>query len=235
MSRLSAELPVAQGVAVYRSLSEHADSLRAGGDPRNRGQLMADALVMRVLGVEDPKALPVTADVVVSDEVLFGTNDEAAHLDGYGPIPAELARELVRAAAEADRAQLRRLYAKPETGELVALDSRSPRFGAGLGRFIRLRDQICRTPWCGAPIRHHDHAVPVVADGTTSTVNGEGLCEACNYAKEAFGWRVRPSPGGRHTVEITTPSGRTYRSTAPPMPGGCRWRADYRFPLEIAV
>ena len=39
MSRLSAELPVAQGVAVYRTLGEHADSLRAAGDRRSRSQL----------------------------------------------------------------------------------------------------------------------------------------------------------------------------------------------------
>jgi hypothetical protein len=47
MSRLSAELPVAQGVSVLKTLSAHADSLRAAGDPRSRGQLMADTLVAR--------------------------------------------------------------------------------------------------------------------------------------------------------------------------------------------
>jgi hypothetical protein len=95
---------------------------------------------------------------------------------------------------------------------------------------IELRDQTCRTPWCDAPIRHHDHAVPVAEGGETSRDNGQGLCEACNYAKEAVGWRARPSPGDRHTVEITTPSGRTHRSTAPPQP---RLRVDRRYPLTV--
>jgi hypothetical protein len=232
MSRLSAELPVAQGVAVYRSLGEHADSLRATGDPRSRGQLMADTLVSRLLGTEQPTALPVLAHVVVADDVLFGTREDAAHLDGHGPIPAELARELVAAGNEAGLARLRRLYAKPETGELLATDSRSRCFPDGLARLIRLRDQICRTPWCDAPIRHRDHSMPVSDKGTTSERNGQGLCEACNYAKEAFGWRARPSPGERHTVRITTPSRRTYRSTAPPAP---RYRVDFSYPVTFVA
>jgi hypothetical protein len=232
MTRLSAELPVAQGVAVIKTLGEHADSLRASGDPRGRGQLMADTLVARLLGTEQATRLPVTTHVVVADDVLFGTKEEAAHLDGYGPIPAELARELTKKASDDGIAQLRRLYAAPKTGELVAADSRSRCFPEALGLFIELRDQLCRTPWCDAPIRHRDHPEPVTEGGVTSERNGQGLCEGCNYAKEAHGWRARPSPGDRHTVEITTPSGRTYRSMAPPPP---RTRADYRFPLAVAV
>ena len=232
MSRLSAELPVAQGVAVFKTLGEHADSLRATGDPRSRAQLMADTLVSRVLGTERPTTLPVLAHVVVADDVLLGTNEEAAHLDGFGPIPAELARELVKTASEEAMAQLQRLYVAPTTGELVAADSRSRRFPPGLSTLIRLRDQFCRTPWCDAPIRHYDHPDPATHGGQTSQVNSQGLCEACNYAKEALGWRSRPSPGERHTVKITTPSGRVYRSTAPPAP---RRRVDLFYPLVLAA
>ena len=70
--------------------------------------------------------MPVTTHVVVADDVLFGDEEEdAAHLDGFGPIPAELARELATTAAGQGLAELRRLYAAPETGRLVAADSRS--------------------------------------------------------------------------------------------------------------
>jgi hypothetical protein len=120
MSRLSAELPVAQGVAVFKTLADHADSLRAGGDPRSRGQLMADTMVNRLLGTETPTELPVLTHVVVADDVLFGTREEAAQLDGYGPIPAELARELVKTASDEGLAQLRRVYVTHTTGALVA-------------------------------------------------------------------------------------------------------------------
>ena len=42
--------PSPQGVAVYAALTRHADTLRAAGDPRTRGQLMADTLVERTTG-----------------------------------------------------------------------------------------------------------------------------------------------------------------------------------------
>ena len=50
MCYLTALLPVAQGVAMYAALTRHADTLRNAGDPRTRGQLMADTLVERTTG-----------------------------------------------------------------------------------------------------------------------------------------------------------------------------------------
>ncbi|MET0820690.1 MAG: HNH endonuclease, partial [Aeromicrobium sp.] len=73
-------------------------------------------------------------------------------------------------------------------------------------------------PWCDAPIRHADHPVRASDGGETSAENGQGLCEACNYAKEAAGWRSLPLPSDRHEVLITTPTGHTYVSSAPDPP-----------------
>ena len=74
-------------------------------------------------------------------------------------------------------------------------------------------------PYCDAPIRHHDHIIPWHNDGPTSPSNGAGLCEACNHTKELPGWKAHPRPGPRHTIETTTPTGHTYQSNAPPLPG----------------
>jgi hypothetical protein len=116
------------------------------------------------------------------------------------------------------RATLRRLYAHPRSGALVAMESRARLFPRGLAAFIALRDQRCRTPYCDAPIRHRDHAQPWAEGGPTDADNGLGSCERCNYAKEAAGWRVSTSidETRTHTAEFTTPTGKTYRSTAPP-------------------
>jgi len=114
---------------------------------------------------------------------------------------------------------LRRLYTAPGTGELLAMDSRARLFPAGLRRFIRARDETCRTPYCDAPIRHHDHIIPWHDGGPTSDSNGSGLCESCNHTKEVPGWGAKPRPGPRHTLQIHTPTGHTYQSTAPPLPG----------------
>ena len=110
---------------------------------------------------------------------------------------------------------LRRLYTAPGTGELIAMDSRARLFPPGLRRFIQARDDTCRTPYCDAPSATWTTSSPGTDGGPTTQANGAGLCEACNHTKETPGWSVRPRPGPRHTLEITTPTGHTYHSTAP--------------------
>jgi hypothetical protein len=172
MSQLSALRPVAQGVAVYVSLTSVADNLRAGGDARNRGQIMADTLVERVTGQARATAVPVRLDLVITDAALLASDEQPGFLDGYGPIPAATIRDL---ATDPDTsAELRRLYVRPETGELRAMDSRSRCFRGRLALMVRLRDQVRRTPWCDAPIRHTDHPEAVVDGGETSYANAQG-------------------------------------------------------------
>jgi hypothetical protein len=224
MARVSALLPVAQGVAVYAALRKAADTAIAAGDGRSRGQLMADVLVERITGQTTATGVPVEIHLIMSDRTLLGdetheASEQPAHLIGYGPIPAGLARRLAATAAEAELAWLRRLYATPDTGRLVGMDSTRRVFPAGLARFIEIRDQFCTTPWCDAPIRHTDHAQPHHQDGATSEDNGNGTCAQCNYARQAPDWQVRPEPGPRHSLRITTPTGHAYRSTAPSPPG----------------
>jgi hypothetical protein len=220
MTWLTALLPVKDGVAAFAALTSAADTARASGDPRGKGQVMADALVGSLLEGDKTESggARVSLHLVMTDVDLFGTADEPAYLDGFGPIPAELARELmVGACTRKEQVWLHRLYAHPRSGELVAADAHGRRFLGPLARFIRLRDRVCRTPWCDAPVRHLDHAVERVAGGPTDATNGQGLCEACNHAKQAPGWRARPSPGSDgHEIETTLPTGHRYRSRPPP-------------------
>ncbi len=253
MTYLTALLPVVTGVGVFAELTRVADTARAGGDERGRGQVMADTLATRLLGQPDGGAprVPVTVNVVISDEVLLGTTsalstsgaknavgtgrtaatgspgttgrtggtDDIAHVQGYGVVPGALARQVAGAAPGAQVA-IRRLYATPTSGALVAMDSRSRCFPPALAELIRLRDRTCRTPWCDAPIRHVDHVRAHTEGGPTTAENAQGLCEACNQAKAASGWAATTTSGdgARHTVTLTTPTGATYDSTAPPTP-----------------
>ena len=261
MTYLTGLLPVAQGVGVFAALSREADRLRAAGDGRGRGQIMADTLVERVTGQAEAGGIPVQVQLVMTERSLLGSGPEPALVPGYGPVPAQWARDLIRSTgnpgtgtgtgtdtagktgntgkagrpAVVDRAAgrwIRRLYTDPVTGGLVAMDSRARLFPRSLARFIAVRDQTCRTPWCGAPIRQIDHIQPHHTGGATSAGNGQGLCQACNQAKEAPGWTAHTTDphtttgtcgtagtAGRHTVRITTPTGHTYESTAPPLPG----------------
>jgi hypothetical protein len=226
MTYVTALLPVAKGVAAYAALKRAADTTF---DDRTRGQVMADTLVERVTGRPADAAEPIAVNLILPDSTLLGDDDNAAVVDGYGPIPAAVARQLVSGAVgdAQSRATLRRLYRRPGSGALVAMESRARRFPKGLATFIGLRDQACRTPYCDAPMGHRDHARPHHQGGATSAANGLGMCERCNYAKEAPGWRVTAAVDetGWHRAEFETPTGMRYQSGAPPPPG---W-----FPVDV--
>ncbi|MCB0911795.1 MAG: DUF222 domain-containing protein [Propionibacteriaceae bacterium] len=226
MTILSATLPVAQGVAVYAALKRAADTARAGGDERGRGQVMADTLVTRCTGQAQADQVPVEVQLVMTDQALLWGGSAPVEVPGYGPIPAGQARRMLAGLKEDTPAWLRRLYVHPRTGQLVAMESKQRCFPDGLRAFLTARDQYCRTPWCGAPVRHADHVIPAAQGGETSAANGQGLCEACNQTKEAPGWQAVPEPDG--TVVTTTPTGHSYRSTSPPVPG-------HRPPVHIDI
>jgi len=206
--------------AVIGALDAAASSARAAGDRRTHGQVKADTLVGRITGLDTTTALPVRVNLVINAETLLGQSTEPGHLEGTGPVPATLCRDLVlRASAEA-RATLRRLYVTPDDRELVTLQSRQRTFPRALAELIDLRDGgTCRTPWCNAPIRHHDHVVPARRGGRTDLDNGQGLCELCNYVKESPGWVSWVSDTGRHQVGTLTPAQQVHHSHPPPLTG----------------
>ncbi len=268
MTYLTGLLPVAQGVAVFAALSREADSLRARGDARGRGQIMADTMVERITGQARAEQVPVEVQLVMTDRSLLAGDREPAYLAGYGIVPGLWARDLVRNATargtwkekngsavspppvspppvsppsvipppvsrrsassssgpgtspepdptptgssgtadgfyrqQADRAEqpgvwLRRLYTAPTSGELIGMDSKARFVPGNLARLVSTRDQTCRTPWCDAPIRHMDHIRPYKDGGATDARNIQGLCEACNHAKDAPGWAAEPMQAG---------------------------------------
>ncbi|MBB2986003.1 HNH endonuclease [Terracoccus luteus] len=194
----------------------------------------------------------VEVQLVMGLDALFDTGEGAdtpAQLLGYGTVPAGWAREYLRPAqpedpladagggrasdrggglSRAGRVWIRRLFVHPDTGELVAMDSRRRLFSDGLRRFVLTRDAaMCRTPWCDAPARHVDHVTPHADDGPTTATNGQGLCVACNLTKEhpdlTSTVLPREQEGRRdggvrgHTVRVTTGTGHTYDSEAPPL------------------
>ncbi|MFJ4029247.1 DUF222 domain-containing protein [Paenarthrobacter sp. NPDC089989] len=115
MAILTALLPVAQGVAAYKALTEAADSARSTGDERSRGQVMADTLVERLTGT--PGGISkVEVQLVMTDRTLFQGDSEPARLEGYGIVPGGWARELVGKAEQV----------RAEAGEPVGLSGQAP-------------------------------------------------------------------------------------------------------------
>jgi hypothetical protein len=222
MMNVTALLPVVQGAAVMAALTKAANAAqsRPGGDERSRAQLMADTFVERVTGQTKADETPVEVCLQMTDRVMFGDSLEPGWLAHYGPLPAPWLRNLLRRIDDRSTVWVRRFFTDGCSGLLSAVDTKRRLVTGILRRAVIYRDQWCRTPWCGAPIRHLDHVTGVAEGGATTIANVQGLCEACNYAKEGVGWRARPGLGGAgDSVEITTPSGQTYTSRPPPLPG----------------
>jgi hypothetical protein len=242
MARVSALVPVEQGVAVYAALLAAAASAKAAGDDRTKGQVMSDTLVERVTGQTFAAVVPVEIGLVMTADALLGRSETPAQIPGYGPMPAALARQLACAAAAgsgstncaganrpsanrgdtevsdatAARAWVRRLLTDPVDGTVIGMDSRRRRFSGALARFIRLRDQVCRDPYCDAPIRDLDHLHDYATGGTTRAENGVGLCQRGNLVDQVPGWHITGT--GRHRI-IITPTGHRYDSRPPPALG----------------
>ncbi|WP_380175901.1 HNH endonuclease [Kineococcus sp. DHX-1] len=199
------------------------DQLRADpSDERTEDQAMYDVLFARVTGAElvtDP--IPVTEELVMDEAALLreGTSSARVWCEGVdgGPVPAQQARDLVRDAAEREQTWIRRLYCRPGTDELVAMDAKSRLFPPALARYLRRRDQRCATPWCEAPIRHVDHVIPWSRGGGTSIENGQGLCRSCNYTKDLPGFTTTSDERGRTVLTVRT--GHRYRREPPPVLG----------------
>ena len=86
---------------------------------------MADTLVERLTGQAVAESVPVRIGLLMTDAALMAADDEPAHLDGFGPVPARIARAMVGADGRG-RSWLRRLYASPTTGRARGHGRRRP-------------------------------------------------------------------------------------------------------------
>ena len=233
MAVLTTLLPVAQGVAAYAALKAEADSARAAGDPRTRGQVMADALVTRITGQESAERVPVCVNLVMDADALLGTGTgigagtgsgtgtadlSAPGAGSVGPIPAAVAARILGAAPDHGR-WIRRLFTRPTTGQLVAAESRQRCFPAGIAQLVALIHPTCRNPWCDAPVAQTDHVRDRAKGGRTALSNAQGLCQACNLTKSLPGWHATPTGQGTGpptAITTHTPTGHTYTSGSEP-------------------
>jgi hypothetical protein len=147
--------------------------------------------------------------ITVPISTLMGVADEPGELAGYGPVPAELARQI----AADPNSVWRRLLTDPASGTLLDYGTTTYRPPAGLDRHVRARDGTCRFPGCrqSAWKCDLDHGVPH-PDGPTSECNLAGLCRYHHDLKTSGRWHLRHGPGA--VLTWTSPTGHRYQ-TAP--------------------
>ncbi|KSU76725.1 protein of unknown function [Pseudarthrobacter enclensis] len=148
------------------------------------------------------------ADVLVTVPLftLMGTTDEPADLDGYGPIPAAMARQLVANGTSS----FYRVLVDPRNGAPLEIGRTSYRLTEAMKRWIRMRDGHCTFPGCTNPSTDNDtdHLTAWHHHGTTGVSNLAQLCPRHHRLKHNSGWTPTPattteppgwtSPAGRH-------------------------------------
>lgn len=203
MAQLSADLPAEDARAIMDRIDRIARADAAvGTDTRTIGARRADVLTGLLLG-NRREYVTTEIQVVVGAGTLLGLGEEPAELAGYGPIPAELARQL------AGDATWRRILTDPVSG--VVLDAGARRFPPpALARFVRARTVACTFPGCPVPaIRSDlDHTVAHARGGPTRHDNLGPACAHHHALKHRAGWALtQPRPG---IFEWTSPAGRVY-------------------------
>jgi hypothetical protein len=201
-----------------------------GQDPRTRDQVRADAFVDLFTGVLDrgvdlaghplPTGTPARAgaQITVGAGTLLGLDERAGYLAGYGPIPAELAREI------AQDATWRALFTDRD-GHFKDLSTRAYRPGAELSRTIRARDVTCTFPGCTRPsiVCDLDHRItydPAIAHlvKQTSACNLHPLCRRHHNLKTTKRWDVVREKDGT-LLWIPARTRHRYRHTPDPPAG----------------
>jgi len=227
MAWVHAFLPAADALTVMTAV----DAVAAGGSPHDERGVdarRADALgeiCRRVLDAgtgPDGTPLPVRHGrrphlaVTVNASTLAGLDRTPGVLVGYGPIPADVAREVAR------DADWRAVAADPATGEIAARSARTYRSSPtyrprrDVVEAVVDRDATCTFPGCRVPSTRCDldHLAPFdpgrPADEQTTTDNLHALCRHHHLLKTHGGWRPHRDLATGVTT-WTSPTGRVYR------------------------
>jgi hypothetical protein len=197
MSRLTFILPAVEGRTIYELLRQDADHLPK--DDRTTDQKRADVVMDRFLGTACERTVQV--HVTVPIETMLGLTDDPGLLDGYGPIAADLAREL------AMEGPWRGLLLD-EYRQATAMTTTTYRPTATLREMVKARSGgTCAAPGCTSPIQELDHHIPW-PQGTTTATGMTGYCAHHHHAKHDPKYQVARDVDG--TLRWTTPTGRTY-------------------------
>jgi hypothetical protein len=153
-------------------------------------------------------------DVLVTVPVfaLLGLTDEPANLDGYGPIPASMARKLVTDGASS----FYRVLVDPRDGAPLEIGRTNYRLTKAMKQAIRLRDGKCTFPGCNNHSLDNDtdHLTAWHHGGTTGISNLAQLCPKHHRLKHNSPWEPTPATHNE-PPGWTSPTGRHYKPEQP--------------------
>ncbi|MDR6793163.1 hypothetical protein J2X12_002337 [Pseudarthrobacter oxydans] len=153
----------------------------------------------------------IRAQVLVTVPVfsLMGLTEEPAVLDGFGPVPPSMARDLVANGADS----FYRVLVDPRDGAPLEIGRSSYRVTKAMRNWLRLRDGQCPFPGCSNPSLDNeaDHLLAWHHGGTTGISNLGQPCPKHHKLRHTTGWT--PTPATKNQPPgWTSPTGRHYKS-----------------------
>ncbi|MFJ6356680.1 HNH endonuclease signature motif containing protein [Pseudarthrobacter oxydans] len=153
----------------------------------------------------------IRAQVLVTVPVfsLMGLTEEPAVLDGFGPVPPSMARDLVAHGADS----FHRVLVDPRDGAPLEIGRTSYRVTKAMRNWLRLRDGKCPFPGCSnnSLDNEADHLVAWHHGGTTGISNLGQPCPKHHKLRHTTGWT--PTPATKNQPPgWTSPTGRHYKS-----------------------
>ncbi|KQP68217.1 hypothetical protein ASF40_18775 [Microbacterium sp. Leaf288] len=209
--------PIMQVHLAHTLLTGTAKDEHDAGDPRTLGQLRFDALIDALLRNDRPVGVPDSADpakslrpvrvnvtLTVPALSLLGESEEPAVLDGYGPIPLDVAMTLAAGATS-----WRRVLTDPVTGIRLVYDRTTYKTPAALRTWLADRDGTCRFPGCDTPATgcETDHNLAWEHGGCTDHDNLAHLCKKHHRLKHHTRWTARLDD---ELLVWTSPTGHEY-------------------------
>jgi hypothetical protein len=219
-------LPVDQAAAAEERLDALARAAKQAGDDRPMDQIRADIFLALISGtyagpgpVHRRGVVELTADL----PTLMGLADRVGDLAGWGPVIADIARQIAAARTGDGETTWRFSVTDPLTGRLLHHGTTRPprrdprrRPTPRQRAFVKARDRTCRGPGCRVPAARSeiDHRIDHAKGGPTKVWNLDAECGHCHDLKDA-GWTVR-----RNAFDDTTWTsllGHTYHVPAEPL------------------
>ena len=167
----------------------------------------------------DPGRVPAGSaaaiQVTVSLQSLLTVTDDPGELNGYGPIPASMARQI----AANPNSTWRRLVTDP-LDKIINYGRTRYEPPPDLDDYIRARDQTCTFPNCHrrAVTCELDHVQPWSQGGHTDRANLVAACPRHHHLKHDGGWTNHYDPN-TGTTTWTSTTNHTYQNPPPQLPG----------------
>ncbi len=181
------DLPPDRVAAAARHVDHLARQLRRRGETRTMDQLRADVFLDLLCGTGKPDGGKGAVFLKVDVATLVGLCDEPGDLGGYGPVVADLARQL--AAGQPD-VEWRYAITDPDTDRICRVGTTRRRPTTAQRRHVEARDETCIFPGCVTPSPDCDldHRVPWAQSHDTGVDNLAAECELDHTIRHSAGW-----------------------------------------------